>query len=107
MTSLVIAMFGILVAATLQSATGFGFALVAAPVLYAVSLPPAAVAVVLVLSQVVNVLVLFAERRSLKLSGLWYVWFSMQVSQVLWEARWLSVAFRPRRFKSESARSSV
>jgi uncharacterized membrane protein YfcA len=63
--SLLIASLGLLVASTLQAATGFGIALVAAPVLYAVAPPPAAVALVLVLSQVVNVLVIFGERRRL------------------------------------------
>jgi uncharacterized protein len=60
---LAIAALGLLVAATVQAATGFGFALVAGPVLYAVMEPAAAVALVLILGQVVNVLVLFGERR--------------------------------------------
>lgn len=60
---LAIAAAGLLVAATVQAATGFGFALVAGPVLYAVTEPAAAVALVLILGQVVNVLVLFGERR--------------------------------------------
>jgi uncharacterized protein len=54
---------GLLAASTVQSATGFGFALVAGPALYAVVDPVAAVGLVLVLGQVVNVLVLFGERR--------------------------------------------
>jgi hypothetical protein len=54
---------GLLVAATVQSATGFGFSLVAGPALYVVVEPSAAVGLVLVLGQVVNVLVLFGERR--------------------------------------------
>jgi uncharacterized protein len=54
---------GLLAASTVQSATGFGFALIAAPTLYAVVDPAAAVGLVLVLGQVVNVLVLFGERR--------------------------------------------
>jgi uncharacterized membrane protein YfcA len=62
-TGLVIAALGLLVAAIIQAATGFGFALVAGPVLYAVTEPAAAVALVLILGQVVNVLVLFGERR--------------------------------------------
>ncbi len=53
----------LLIAATIQSATGFGFALVAGPALYAVTTPTSAVALVLVVGQVVNVLVLFGERR--------------------------------------------
>lgn len=54
---------GLLVASTVQSATGFGFALVAGPALYAVVEPAAAVGLVMVLGQVVNLLVLFGERR--------------------------------------------
>jgi uncharacterized membrane protein YfcA len=62
-TSLLIACAALLVAATIQSATGFGFALVAGPALYAVTTPTSAVALVLVVGQVVNLLVLFGERR--------------------------------------------
>src|SRR4029079_5024318 len=58
-----IAARALLGAATVQAATGFGFALVAGPVLYAVMEPAAAVALVLIIGQVVNVLVLFGERR--------------------------------------------
>jgi uncharacterized membrane protein YfcA len=54
---------GLLVASTVQSATGFGFALIAGPVLYAVIAPAAAVGLILVLGLVVSVLVLFGERR--------------------------------------------
>jgi hypothetical protein len=54
---------GLFVASTVQSATGFGFALVAAPALYAVVEPAAAVGLVMVLAQVVNLLVLFGEGR--------------------------------------------
>jgi hypothetical protein len=54
---------GLLVASTVQSATGFGFSLIAGPALYAVIAPSAAVGLILVLGQVVNVLVLFGERR--------------------------------------------
>jgi uncharacterized protein len=68
--SLVIAAFGLLVASTIQAATGFGFSLVAGPALYAVAAPSAAVALVLVLGQVVNVLVLFGERRALQIDWL-------------------------------------
>jgi uncharacterized membrane protein YfcA len=62
-TGLLFACGALLVAATIQSATGFGFALVAGPALYAVATPTSAVALVLVIGQVVNVLVLFGERR--------------------------------------------
>ena len=61
--ALALAACGLLVASTVQAATGFGFALVAGPALYAVVEPSAAVALVLVLGQVVNLLVLFGERR--------------------------------------------
>jgi uncharacterized membrane protein YfcA len=64
--ALVIAACGLLVAATVQAATGFGFALIAGPVLYAVAPPSAAVALVLILGQVVNLLVMFGERRRLE-----------------------------------------
>jgi uncharacterized protein len=54
---------GLLLASTLQSATGFGFALVAGPAFFAAFEPTAAVALVLVLAEVVGVLVLFGEHR--------------------------------------------
>jgi uncharacterized protein len=60
---LVIATAGLFVASTIQAATGFGFALVAGPVLYAVAPPSAAVALVLLLGEVVNILILFGEHR--------------------------------------------
>ena len=49
----------------LQAATGFGFALLAGPSLYAVMAPSHAVALLLILGLCVNVLVLGGERRSL------------------------------------------
>jgi uncharacterized membrane protein YfcA len=61
--ALAIAVIGLLVASTVQAATGFGFALVAGPVLYAVAPASAAVLLVMVLGQVVNVFVLFGEHR--------------------------------------------
>lgn len=60
------ALLGVLAAllgATLQSATGFGFALVAAPLLVAVFGPRPAVSVIVVLALVVSVLMLAGERR--------------------------------------------
>lgn len=54
---------GLFVASTVQAATGFGFALIAGPLLYSVVEPSAAVGLVLVLGQVVNLLVLFGELR--------------------------------------------
>jgi uncharacterized membrane protein YfcA len=61
--ALAIAACGLLVASTMQSGTGFGFSLVAGPALFAVVEPAAAIGLVLVLGQVVNLLVLFGERR--------------------------------------------
>jgi len=61
--ALIIAACGFALAATVQSATGFGFALIAGPLVFAVIEPSAAVGLVLVLSQTVNLLVLFGERR--------------------------------------------
>jgi uncharacterized membrane protein YfcA len=62
-SAIVVAAAGLLLASTLQSATGFGFALVAGPAFYAAFEPAAAVALVLVLAEVVGVLVLFGEHR--------------------------------------------
>jgi uncharacterized membrane protein YfcA len=62
-SAIAVAAAGLLFASTLQSATGFGFALVAGPAFYAAFDPTAAVALVLVLAAVVEMLVLFAERR--------------------------------------------
>jgi uncharacterized membrane protein YfcA len=55
----------LLLAVVLQSATGFGFALLAGPSLYAVMEPDRAVALLLILGLLVNVLVLGGERRRL------------------------------------------
>lgn len=49
--------------ATLQSATGFGFALVLGPALIAVLAPGEALTTLLVLSASLNLLILFSERR--------------------------------------------
>ncbi len=54
---------GLLVACTMQSATGFGFSLIAGPVLFAVIEASAAVTLLMIIGQVVNLLVLFAEQR--------------------------------------------
>ena len=54
-----------LAAAALQSATGFGFALIAAPALLALFEPVEAIASVLVFAVLVNLLMLAGERRSL------------------------------------------
>jgi uncharacterized membrane protein YfcA len=50
-------------AVALQAATGFGFALLAGPSLYSVMAPARAVALLLILGLLVNVLVLAGERR--------------------------------------------
>ena len=52
-----------LVAATIQSATGLGFAMIAAPALLAALEPREAVTIVLALSVVLSALLLFGERR--------------------------------------------
>ncbi len=49
--------------ATLQSATGFGYALVAGPATFAVFEPAEAIAVLIAVSSVLNVLVIAGERR--------------------------------------------
>jgi uncharacterized membrane protein YfcA len=58
-----IAALATLVASTLQSATGFGFALVLGPALFAVFDPSEALTTLLILGGALNLLVLFAERR--------------------------------------------
>jgi uncharacterized membrane protein YfcA len=55
----------LLFAVALQAATGFGFALLAGPSLYAIMAPAHAVALLLILGLCVNVLVLAGERRRL------------------------------------------
>src|SRR5262245_50587803 len=49
--------------AALQSSIGFGFALVAAPLLFAATTPPEAVGLMIVLAFEVGVLTLLTERR--------------------------------------------
>lgn len=58
-----LAAIAVLVGALVQSATGFGFALVAGPALLAALDPPEAVMTALGLGLVLNLLMLFAERR--------------------------------------------
>ena len=60
------AVVALLAAVALQAATGFGFALLAGPSLYAVMSPAHAVALLLILGLCVNVLVLGGERRRLE-----------------------------------------
>jgi uncharacterized membrane protein YfcA len=54
---------GVAAGAALQSATGFGFSLVAAPLVFAALGPPEAVGLLIVLSVEVNLLTLATERR--------------------------------------------
>jgi uncharacterized protein len=60
---LLLASLATLLAATVQSGTGFGFALVLGPAMVALLTPGQAIAAVLVLGLELNLLVLFAERR--------------------------------------------
>jgi uncharacterized protein len=54
-----------LLAAAIQSATGLGFAMIAAPALFIAVEPREAVTILLLLSLVVSLLLLFGERRAL------------------------------------------
>src|SRR5215475_11769038 len=54
---------GVAAGALLQSATGFGFSLVAAPLVFAAIEPEQAVGLLIVLGTEVNVLTLASERR--------------------------------------------
>jgi uncharacterized protein len=49
--------------AALQSATGFGFSLIAAPLVFAAVGPPEAIGLLIVLGLEVNLLTLLTERR--------------------------------------------
>ena len=60
-----VVVLALLAAVALQAATGFGFALLAGPSLYAVMSPAHAVALLLILGLCVNVLILAGERRRL------------------------------------------
>jgi len=55
----------VLAGATLQSATGFGFALVTAPVLFAAFAPGTALTLLTLLAPVLSLLVLLSERRGI------------------------------------------
>jgi len=57
------AALGAFAAASVQSATGFGYALVAGPLLFAVLEPEEAVTLLLVTGMALNLLMLFGERR--------------------------------------------
>jgi uncharacterized protein len=58
-----VAAAGVAAGAALQSATGFGFSVVAAPLVFAVVEPEEAVGLLIVLGSLVNVLTLVSERR--------------------------------------------
>ena len=62
MTVTVVAL-SVLVGAALQSATGFGFALVTAPAMFAVFTPGEALTLLVILATLLSVLVLLTERR--------------------------------------------
>jgi uncharacterized membrane protein YfcA len=54
---------GVTAGATLQSAMGFGFALVAGPAVFAVAEPAEAITILLALGTILNLLIILAERR--------------------------------------------
>jgi uncharacterized protein len=60
---LIYAVTAVAAGAALQSATGFGFSVIAAPLVFAAVGPPEAVGVLLVLGMEVNLLTLLTERR--------------------------------------------
>src|SRR5689334_16012131 len=60
---MLLAAIATLVGSVLQSATGFGVALVASPALFAAFEPNEAVTMLFVISATLNLLMLFAERR--------------------------------------------
>jgi uncharacterized membrane protein YfcA len=64
-----LASVAVLLGATLQSATGFGFALIAAPLLAAVLGPRSAVSSIVVLALLITTLTLLAERRRPQVDG--------------------------------------
>jgi uncharacterized membrane protein YfcA len=59
----------VLIGASLQSATGFGFALITAPAVFAVFEPGEALTTLVVMSAVLSTLVLFGERRDISVRG--------------------------------------
>ena len=61
--SVTVVALSVLVGAALQSATGFGFALVTAPVLFAVFAPGEALTLLVLLATLLSALVLLSERR--------------------------------------------
>jgi uncharacterized protein len=63
MTELILVGLATFAGAVVSSATGFGFALVLSPALFAVLEPAEAITTILVLSAVLSVLILYGERR--------------------------------------------
>ena len=57
---LILVAVGVMAGATLQSATGFGFALVAGPAVFAATEPAEAITVLLALGAVLNLLMMLA-----------------------------------------------
>jgi uncharacterized protein len=55
---------GVIAGATLQSAMGFGFALMAGPAVFAVTKPAEAITILLALGTALNLLIMAAEKRS-------------------------------------------
>jgi uncharacterized membrane protein YfcA len=66
---MVLAALATLVGSILQSATGFGVALVVGPAVFGFFEPTAALTTLLILSSVLNLLVLGSERRTLEVRG--------------------------------------
>ena len=66
---MILAAIATFVGSTLQSATGFGVALVLGPALFAVFTPNEALTSLFLLSATLNVLMLFSERRSREIRG--------------------------------------
>ena len=66
---MILAALATLLGASVQSATGLGFALVAGPALFAVLEPREAVSALLLLGVVISLLVLFGERRRPQVRG--------------------------------------
>ncbi len=65
----IVVVAAVAVGMSVQSALGFGFALFVAPAAFAAFEPVEAVALVLVLAIAINVLVLFGERRQVRVAG--------------------------------------
>src|ERR687893_1161858 len=71
---LILVGLGVGAGATLQSATGFGFALVAGPAVFAAVAPAEAITILLVLGAVLNLLIMLAEQRPSQVLGREAAW---------------------------------